>query len=110
MVNITVVDLSDPSNPTPVGSWTAPSEVLSLAEYGGAVVVGTEANGVFLIDIEDPVNPRQIDHLQELGMGAEDLATAWPSIAASNVQFGTSVLGLHRSCQPPRHPSSRVAP
>ena len=107
---ITVVDLSDPSNPTPVGSWTAPSEVLSLAEYGGAVVIGTEANGVFLIDIEDPVNPRQIDHLQELGMGAEDLATAWPSIAASNVQFGTSVLGLHRSCQPPRHPSSRAVP
>jgi hypothetical protein len=107
---ITVIDLSDPSDPTPVGIWTAPSEVLSLAEYGGKVVAGTEADGVFLIDIEDPVNPRQIDHLQELGMGAEDLATAWPSIAASNVEFGTSVLGLHRSCQPPRRPSSRVTP
>lgn len=107
---ITVIDLSDPSNPTPVGTWTAPSEVLSVAEYGGAVVVGTEADGVFLIDIEDPANPRQIDHLQELGMGAEDLATAWPSIAASNVLVGTAVLGLHRSCQPPRRPSSRVGP
>ncbi len=107
---ITVVNLSNPSNPSPVGSWAAPSEVLSLAEYGGSVVVGTEGNGVFLIDIEDPANPRQIDHLEELGMDAEDLATAWPSIAASNVEIGTSVLGLHRSCQPPRRPSSRVTP
>jgi len=107
---ITVVDLSDPSDPTPVGTWTAPSEVLSVAEYGGAVVAGTKADGVFLIDIEDPVNPRQIDHLQELGMGAEDLSTAWPSIAASNVDFGTAVLGLHRSCQPPRHSTDRVVP
>jgi len=107
---ITVVDLSDPSDPTPVGTWTAPSEVLSVAEYGGAVVIGTKSDGVFLIDIEDPVNPRQIDHLQELGMGAGDLATAWPSIAASNVDFGTAVLGLHPSCQPPRHPSSRLTP
>jgi hypothetical protein len=107
---VTVVDLSDPSNPSPVGNWTAPSEVLSLAEYGGSVVVGTEGNGVFLIDIEDPANPRQIDHLEELGMDAEDLATAWPSIAASNVEIGTSVLGLHRSCQPPRRSSSRVGP
>jgi len=107
---LTVLDLSDPSHPTPVGTWTAPSEVLSVAEYGGAVVVGTESDGVFLIGVEDPVNPMQIDHLGDLGMGAEDLATAWPSIAASNVQIGTSVLGLHRSCQPPRHPSSRVIP
>ncbi len=109
-LGITVVDLSDPSNPTPVGTWTAPSEVLSVAEYGGAVIAGTESHGVFLIDIEDPVYPRQIDHLQELGMGVENLATAWPSIAASNVDFGTAVLGLHRSCQPPRHPSSRLTP
>ena len=107
---ITVIDLSDPGNPSPVGSWSAPSEVLSLAEYGGAVVAGTKADGVFLIGIEDPANPKQIDHLQELGMGAEDLATAWPSIAASNVEVGTSVLGLHRTCQPPRRPSSRVGP
>lgn len=107
---VTVIDLTNPSDPTPVGVWTAPSEVLSLAEYGGKVVAGTEADGVFLIDIEDPVNPRQVDHLQELGMGAEDLATAWPSIAATNVGFGTSVLGLRRSCQPPRRPSSRATP
>lgn len=107
---ITVFDLSDPSDPTPVGTWTAPSEVLSVAEYGGAVVVGTETDGLFLIDIEDPANPRQIDRYQNLGMGAEDLATAWPSIAASNVESGTAVLGLHRSCQPPRQPSSRIGP
>jgi hypothetical protein len=107
---ITVVDLSDPSDPTPVGTWAAPSEVLSVAEYGGAVAAGTQSDGVFLIDIGDPVDPRQIDHLFELGMAAQDLATAWPTIAASDVDFGTAVLGLHRSCQPPRRPSSRVAP
>lgn len=107
---LTVLDLSNPSNPTPVGSWPAPSEVLSVAEYGGSVVAGTEAHGVYLIDLEDPADPKQIDHLAELGMGAQDLAAAWPSIAASNVHFGTSVLGLHRSCQPPRHPSSRLTP
>jgi hypothetical protein len=107
---ITVVDLSDPSDPTPVGSWTAPSEVLSVAEYGGAVVAGTESDGVFLIDIEDPVNPRRIDHFENIGLGPQDLATAWPSIAASNVDFGIGILGLHRSCQPPRRPSARVGP
>lgn len=107
---ITVVDLSDPSQPTPVGSWTAPSEVLSVAEYGGAVVAGTESDGLYLIDLGDPANPSQIDRFQDLGMGADDLATAWPSIAASNLIAGTAVLGLHRSCQPPRQPSSRVTP
>lgn len=107
---ITVIDLSDPSHPTPIGSWTAPSEVLSLAEYGGAAVAGTESHGVFLIDIEDPINPRRIDHFEDIGLGPQDLATAWPSIVASNVDFGTAVLGLHRSCQPPRHPSSRLTP
>jgi hypothetical protein len=107
---ITVVDLSDPGDPTPVGSWVAPSEVLSVAEYGGAVVVGTDSDGVFLIAIDDPANPGLVDHLQEPGMGAQDLATAWPTIAASDVDFGTAVLGLHRSCQPPRRPSSRVTP
>ncbi len=107
---ISVVDLSDPGRPTPVGRWTAPSEVLSVAEYGGAVVVGTETDGVFLIDIGDPGHPRPIDHLQDLGMGVDDLATAWPTIAASNAEVGTSVLGLHRSCitAPPSYRSGDV--
>jgi len=109
-LGVTVVDLSDPTSPTPVGRWDAPSEVLSVAEYGGAVAVGTESNGVFLIDIEDPTNPRQIDHMQDLGMGVQALATAWPTIATSNVDIGLAVLGLHRSCIPPRNPSDRVTP
>ncbi len=105
---IVVVDLSDSTNPTPVGAWDAPSEVLSVAEYGGAVAVGTQSDGVFLLDIEDPVNPRQIDHREEFGIGVQDLATAWPTIAFSSAEVGLSTLGLHRSCIPPRHPSDRV--
>jgi hypothetical protein len=109
-LGVTVVDLSEPTSPTPVGRWEAPSEVLSVAEYGGAVAVGTESDGVFLIDIGDPANPRQIDHRGDLGMGVQALATAWPTIATSNVVFGLAVLGLHRSCIPPRRPTSRLTP
>ena len=109
-LGITVVDLSDPGHPTPVGTWEAPSEVLSVAEYGDAVAVGTESDGVFLIDIADPVNPMQIEHRPDSGMRIEELATAWPTIGTANLAFGTRVLGLHRSCLPPRHPSDRVGP
>ena len=107
---VTVVDISDPNDPTPVGWWTAPSEVLSVAEYGGAVAVGTDSDGVYLLDIEDPAAPRQIDHRDNLGVSIETLATAWPTVATSSLASGVTVLGLHRSCIPPRHPSSRVTP
>jgi len=107
---VTVVDLSDPNDPTSVGWWTAPSEVLSVAEYGGAVAVGTDSDGVYLLDIEDPAAPRQIDHRDNLEVSIETLATAWPTMATSSLASGVAVLGLHRSCIPPRGPTSRVDP
>jgi len=109
-VGMTLVDLSQPSSPTPVGAWQAPSAVLSVAEHGGGVVVGTETDGLFLLDIEDPANPTVVDHWREPGVRVQNLATAWPTIATSSFDIGLQILGLHRSCIPPRHPSDRLAP
>jgi len=109
-LGITIVDLSDRSDPSPVGTWNAPSPVLSVAEYGGAVVAGTESHGIYLIDIEDPANPIVIDHWGESGLGAQSVATAWPTVVVTHVELGVAVLGLERSCLPPRRPSGRVVP
>ena len=109
-IGMTLVDLSQPSSPTPVGVWLAPSAVLSVAEYGGGIVVGTETDGLFLLDIEDPANPTVVDHWREPGVRVQNLATAWPTIATSNVDVGLEILGRHRSCIPPRRPSSRLTP
>jgi hypothetical protein len=107
---ISVVDITNPNAPTPIGSWPAPSAVHSVAEYGGAVVVGTESDGLFLIDLSDPAGPAVIDRWQAPGLSVEHLATAWPTIAFSDFNQGAVVLGLRPSCLPPRRPSGRVGP
>jgi len=88
------------------------SQHLALdANRAYVATTGMGGNGwIDVVDIDDPVNPRQIDHRGDLGMGVQALATAWPTIATSNVDIGLEILSLHRSCIPPRHPSDRVAP
>lgn len=105
-----LVDLSAPDDPTPAGFWPAPSAVRSVAEYGGAVLAGTDSDGLFLVDIDDPAHPIVLDHWQASGQSVEHLATAWPTIAASDSARGTVVLGLDPSCLPPRNPSGRQGP
>lgn len=63
-----MVDLSQPTIPRSIGSWLAPSGIYSVSEYGGAVLVGTEDDGLFLINIEDPTNPSAVERWYEPGL------------------------------------------
>ncbi len=107
---ISLVDLSNPAAPALIGTWQAPGAVWSVAEYGGAAIVGTESDGLFLIDVSDPASPTVIDQWAAPGLSIDHLATAWPTVAFSDVIQGAVVLSLHRSCLPPRRPSGRVGP
>lgn len=107
-IGVEFIDLSDPDLPVSIGFWTAPSAVQSVAEYGGAIVAGTEADGVFLLDIDDPSHPVVLDHWQAPGLSVEHLATAWPTVAFSDSARGTVALGLDPSCLPPRQSSGRL--
>ncbi|MEE4272962.1 MAG: hypothetical protein V2I67_14910 [Thermoanaerobaculales bacterium] len=107
---VTVLDLSNPASPAPVGQWLAPSTVLSLAEYGGDVLAGTESDGLYLVDLDDPAHPTVLDHWDELGLEVTALSTAWPTITASSSDFGLTILGLTPECLPPRMFSGRLDP
>lgn len=107
---IVVIDLAAEDGPVAVGTWTAPSDVRSVAEYGSSVLVGSESDGVFLIDLRDPALPTEIGHWTLGQLGVMDLAAAWPAVVATNGAFGLTVISLDRPCIPPRRPSSRVVP
>jgi hypothetical protein len=107
---VTVVDLSDPARPVAVGAWRAPSDVLSIAEYGGAVLAGTANDGIYHIDLSDPTQPTIIEHRHEPGFEIEHIATAWPTVAMSDSRYGTEILGLARACIPPRQSWRKSSP
>jgi len=107
-VGVEIIDLSDPDNPTFAGFWPAPSAVVSVAEYGGAVLAGTESDGIFLVDFDDPANPVVLDNWQTPGMSVDHLATAWPTVVLSDLLQGAVVLGLSPPCLAPRRSSGRV--
>ena len=50
-----------------------------------------------------------MDEWDGYGLGAVDLAAAWPNIAIANTQIGLVILGLEPRCLPPRQSSGRVS-
>jgi hypothetical protein len=107
---VSVIDLSSVGGPVAIGIWMSPSGVTAVAEYDGAVLVGSESDGVFLIDLSEPSRPTEIGHATLGQLGVVDLAAAWPAVVATSGAFGLTVISLDRSCVPPRRPSKRVAP
>jgi hypothetical protein len=109
-IGVEFVDLSDPDQPSSAGFWAAPSAVRSVAEYGGGIVVGTEEDGIVLLDIGDPAQPIVLEHWTSNDLSVESLATAWPTIAFTDTASRAVVLGVDPSCMPPRLSSGRVGP
>ncbi|HSN55957.1 MAG TPA: hypothetical protein VLT32_14890 [Candidatus Sulfomarinibacteraceae bacterium] len=107
-VAVEIVDLSNPEAPALVGRWQAPSAVHTVAAFGERVVAGTELDGVFLLDLGSPASPTVAEHLGTEGVVVRHLAGAWPSLVAGHNEQGLTVLGLHRSCLPPRRPAGRI--
>ncbi len=107
---IAVIDITDPTSPGSVGTWTSPSAVTAVAEYGGRVLVGTISDGIYLIDLTDPTKPRAVDRWLAGDLSVRDLAADWPLIVQSNGDLGLTALGLDRRCTPPRRPTSRTTP
>lgn len=105
---IRLIDLTQPTQPHERGYWEAPSEVVSVVRFGSNVAVATSGHGVFVIDLQDPNAPTAIDHWDGFGLGAVEIAAAWPNIAVANERIGLIVLGLKPECLPPRKPSGRV--
>jgi hypothetical protein len=106
---IDVIELDHPDGPTAVATWTSPSTVTAIAEYGERVLVGTNSDGVFLFDLRAPSNPQPMDSWSINHVYTRDLAVDWPLIVHSTGSLGLTVLGLDRRCMPPRRPSSRHA-
>lgn len=106
---IIILDLADPTTPTPLGFWSASSTVHSVATYGAMVLAGTEANGLYLLDISDPADIIVTDRWFT-GQPITYVAAAWPTIAYSSNDNGAVVLGRRKSCIPPRRPAGRRLP
>jgi hypothetical protein len=107
---IRVIDVTRPSHPNERGYWQAPSEVVSVARFGSNAAVATTGHGVFVIDLEEPNAPVAIDHWGGFGLGAIEIAAAWPNIAVANDRIGLIVLNLKPECLPPRQTSGRTKP
>lgn len=105
---VEVVDLADPAAPALVGSWPAPSATNAVTRYGDAVAVGTELDGLFLLDLGDPTHPTVLEHWNSHGIAVRNLAGAWPNLVAGHDDQGLTVLGRHPSCLPPRRPAGRA--
>ena len=56
---LAIADLSDPSHPRTTGSVTFPSAVEAIALAGGYAYVADRAAGVRVVDISNPVSPRE---------------------------------------------------
>ena len=108
---IVVVKLTAGEDPTQVGAWSSPSAVTAVVEFGGAVLVGTGADGVFMIALNDPSRPIEVDHWHLPGRAAvTDLAAAWPKVVVTHGSLGFTVLAFEVSCGLPRRPSGRISP
>ncbi len=105
---IRLIDLTQPAHPHERGIWEAPSEVVSVVRFGSNAAVATSGHGIFVIDLQDPNAPTAIEHWDGFGLGAVEIAAAWPNIAVANERIGLIVLGLKPECLPPRKPSGRV--
>ncbi len=68
-----VIDVSDPASPREVGRWIVPDGSGGItdvkASFDGTHVYaayqgsfGDPSNGVFVLDVSDPTNPRQVSH------------------------------------------------
>ncbi len=105
---VRLIDLTQAASPEERGFWEAPSEVVSVVRFGGNAAVATASHGIFVISLHDPDTPVAIDHWDGFGLGAVEIAAAWPNIAVANNRIGLIVLGLKPECLPPRQPSGRV--
>lgn len=105
---VRIIDLAQPNRPLERGFWNSPSEVVAVEAFGRQAAVATSGHGIFILDLDDPDSPESVDQWDGYGLGAVDLAAAWPNIAVANTQIGLVVLGLESRCLPPRRPAGRV--
>ena len=58
---LTILDVSDPTNPQIIGGWNSPSRAFGLDLVGNTLYVANDALGLVALDVSDPSN------IQELG-------------------------------------------
>jgi hypothetical protein len=109
---IDVIDVGDPTRLEHLAELTrpGPSPTIFDIDANDTISVVADADGLLVIDVDDPSRPVVVDRWLGGGFQVKDVATAWPSIVVSHEQPGLTVLGLDRSCLPPRRVSDRVTP
>ena len=63
---VRVIDISDPTNPTPVYTWQPDgdsAEILDVKIGNGIAFFGSRFQGVYVVDVTDPLNPVQLAHI-----------------------------------------------
>jgi hypothetical protein len=58
-IDVTLVNVGDPSAPIFIGDWSGSGTIYSIASYNGLVYVGSDA-GLYIVDITDPTSPTTI--------------------------------------------------
>ena len=92
---LVIIDISDPSDPKPMGSLfidSTQSELnsnkLALSPDGTTVYLAEGAAGVKVIDVRDAKNPMLIDTIQTLGgSGGQTLSAAGDKLYSSNSSY-----------------------
>ena len=82
------IDVSDPSNPTLLGSWNSPGLANSVAVSGGLAFLADDIAGLQVVDVSDPSNPTPIGNYSLSGL-AHGVA-----VTGSRVFLATQLAGL----------------
>ena len=64
---VSVISVSDPANPTNVGSYVFREALRDVEMDGGIVYAAVDADGLRVVSIEDPAHPLEVGHYKEIG-------------------------------------------
>lgn len=59
---LTVVETTDPTDPTPVGGVDAPGRSWDAASADGVLFIATEGRGLRMVDVSDPAQPVELGY------------------------------------------------
>ena len=89
--SVTLLDISDPSTPSPVGTYSASQDVFGLAADDHYAFLAEGAIGLEILDVSDPAHPQPVPGWSE-GSSANGVLAAGGRVYVADAGLGLVVL------------------
>ncbi len=90
---LTIIDVSDPTDPQLAGSYDTDGDALSVVLAGDYAYIGDHKEGVLLLDVSDPTNPQYAEEINTIGW-VYDVTLVGDLLYASNHDYGFVVIDV----------------